>query len=179
VADLAGVAWPPEPLRTERLVLRSTQASDRPAAIELLCSEEVRRFVGGPLARADVEGAMPEVPSAYPGVFAIEFEVECVGVVTMDRRDRERPGHVRPGGDELEVSYSLLPAYWGRGLAAEAVEAVLRWTWSQFPDEPVVLCTQRANERSLALASRLAFVETGRFTEFDAEQWLGVRWPLS
>lgn len=35
------VAWPPAPLRTERLVLRESEARDRPAFIELFASVEV------------------------------------------------------------------------------------------------------------------------------------------
>jgi hypothetical protein len=38
MADLGPVAWPPEPIRTERLVLREPEARDRAAAIELLAS---------------------------------------------------------------------------------------------------------------------------------------------
>jgi hypothetical protein len=47
MADLGSVAWPPEPIRTERLVLRAPEARDRAAYIELLASPEVgphRRF---------------------------------------------------------------------------------------------------------------------------------------
>jgi hypothetical protein len=48
---------------------------------------------------------------------------------------------------------------------------------SPYAYEPVVLCTQVANERSMALARRLGFEEAERFFEHGAEQWLGVRWP--
>jgi RimJ/RimL family protein N-acetyltransferase len=172
---LPGVVWPPEPIATERLVVRATQASDRAACIELGSSAEVRRYLGGPHSRETLEQEMPEVPSAYPGVFAVEVAGSCAGMVILGRRSADVPGHVQPEGGELEIGYLLLPAYWGRGLAAEAVEAVLAWAWRQFPDEPVLLCTQVRNERSLALARRLGFEEVETFVEFDAPQWLGVR----
>jgi RimJ/RimL family protein N-acetyltransferase len=47
VADLGSVSWPPEPIRTQRLMLREPQARDRAAVIELLTSPEVGSYVGG------------------------------------------------------------------------------------------------------------------------------------
>jgi len=61
------------------------------------------------------------------------------------------------------------------GYATEAVAAVLAWAETNFPSEPIVLCTQAANEASVRLAARLGFREVQRFVEFDAEQWFGVR----
>ena len=40
--------------------------------------------------------------------------------------------------------------------------------------EPVVLCTQTANDRSMRLAAKLGFTEVERFEEYGAEQWFGV-----
>jgi RimJ/RimL family protein N-acetyltransferase len=175
VAVLTDVVWPPAPLRTERLVLRQTRAGDRSGYIELLCSDQVRRFLRGAQSRKVVELTAPEVPGAYPGVFAVELRGTFVGAVVVERRDRDRLGHFLDRGNELEVSYTFLPAFWGRGWASEAVGAVLARAWDQLPDEPVLLCTQLANERSLALAMRLGFREVERFSEHGAEQWLGVR----
>ena len=39
-----------------------------------------------------------------------------------------------------------------------------------------MVCTQSANAASVRLAERLGFAEAGRFEEFGAEQWFGVRW---
>jgi RimJ/RimL family protein N-acetyltransferase len=47
VADLGPVAWPPEPIRTEWLVLREPEARDRAAVIELLASPEVGSYLDG------------------------------------------------------------------------------------------------------------------------------------
>ena len=98
-----------------------------------------------------------------------------VGTVVLDRRDRDRPGHIRPEGFELEVSYTFVPEWWGKGFATEAVDAVLEWAARELNDVDVVLCTQTANVPALNLAQRLGFTEVCRFTEFGAEQWLGFR----
>jgi RimJ/RimL family protein N-acetyltransferase len=171
------VQWPPEPIVTKRLRLRRMEAQDRDGYIELLCSDEVRRYLGGPLSREDVGRAMPDVPGNHPGVFAVEADGEFIGNVTLDRRAQDRPGHLRVEGNEVEGSYTFLPGRWGKGYGTEALAAVLQWVEQVLPGEPVVLCTQSANAASMRLAARLGFVERARFVEFDAEQWFGVRIP--
>ena len=118
---------------------------------------------------------MPEVPGHHPGMFVVELDGVFIGKVVLDRRDPSRPGHISESGDELEVSYTFLPVYWGRGFATEAVEAALGWAAAACNDNEVVLCTQTANEASLRLALRLGFSETERFEEFGTEQWFGQR----
>ncbi len=56
----------------------------------------------------------------------------------------------------------------------EACVAALDWFAAARPGEPVVLCTQTANDRSMRLAAKLGFAEVQRFEEWGAEQWLGV-----
>ena len=46
MADLGAVAWPPELIRTERLVLREPEARDRAAIIELFTSSQVGTYIG-------------------------------------------------------------------------------------------------------------------------------------
>jgi RimJ/RimL family protein N-acetyltransferase len=175
VPDLGDVPWPPDPITTDRLILRSTREADRPSYIELLCREDVQRFLGGAHDRDEVTAAMPSVPGHRPGVFAVEAAGEFIGVVILDRRSPERPGHVSESACEVEISYLFAPAWWGNGYATEACVAALAWADRYLASEPIVLCTQVANEASVRLAARLGFREVERFVEFDAEQWFGVR----
>ena len=146
MAELGPVdAWPPDPIRTERLVLREPEARDRAAVIELNASPEVRAYLGGPQPRDELERVVPEVPRRRPGLFVVDLDGAMIGVVTIDRRDAERPGHVRPERGEAELGYLFLPSAWGRGYAAEACAAVLAWSDDALPGEPMVLCTQTAN----------------------------------
>jgi RimJ/RimL family protein N-acetyltransferase len=177
MADLGPVAgWPPAPIRSQRLVVRQTQARDRDTVIELNASAEVRTYLGGPRDRDELARVLPEVPGLRPGFFAVELDGSMIGTVQHHRRDPERPGHVRAEGGEVELVYLFLPSAWGLGYAREACDAVLAWLAEALPDEPVVLCTQTANAPSVRLAARLGFVEVDRFEEFGAEQWFGVRW---
>jgi RimJ/RimL family protein N-acetyltransferase len=174
VADLEPVAWPPAPIRTERLVLREPEARDRAAVIELFTSPEVGTYIGGPRPRDEFERALPDVPPRRPGLFVVDLDGAMIGTITLDRRDAERRGHVRPEAGEAELGYLFLPEAWGFGYAAEACAAALGWFTGAHPGEPVVLTTQTANDRSMRLAAKLGFTEVERFEEYGAEQWFGV-----
>jgi RimJ/RimL family protein N-acetyltransferase len=142
--------------------------------IELFASPEVGTYVGGPRARDELERVVPEVPGRRAGFFVVDLDGAMIGTVTLDRRGAERRGHVRPDRAEAELGYMFLPEAWGCGYAAEACAAALDWFASALPGEPVVLCTQTANVRSMRLAAKLGFTEVERFDEYGAEQWFGV-----
>ncbi|WP_282693925.1 GNAT family N-acetyltransferase [Streptomyces sp. CC208A] len=169
--------WPPAPITTGRLVLRESEAGDRAAFVDLFASPEVGTYIGGARPRDELEGAVPEVPGRRPGLFVVELDGAMIGMITLDRRDAERRGHVRPEGGEAELGYLFLPRVWGRGYAAEACAAALAWFAGTFPGEPVVLSTRTANERAMRLAAKLGFTEVERFEEYGAEQWFGVLSP--
>ena len=174
MTELGPVAWPPAPIRTERLVLRESEARDRAALVELFASPEVGTYIGGPRPRDELERTVPEVPGRRPGFFVIDLDGAMIGMITFDRRDAERRGHVRPDAGEAELGYLFLPEAWGRGYAAEACAAALGWFADALPGEPVVLSTQTANDRSMRLAAKLGFTEVERFEEYGAEQWFGL-----
>jgi RimJ/RimL family protein N-acetyltransferase len=174
MTELGPVAWPPAPVRTERLVLRESEPRDRAAFIELFASPEVGTYLGGPRPRDELERTVPEVPGRRPGFFVVDLDGAMIGMITLDRRDAERPGHVRPDAREAELGYMFLPEAWGCGYAAEACAAALGWFAGMLPSEPVVLCTQTANDRAMRLAAKLGFTEVKRFEEYGAEQWFGV-----
>lgn len=94
-----------------------------------------------------------------------------IGIVTIERRAEGLP---RPDAGRVELGYLFLPAAWGRGYAAEACAAALDWFAGARPGEPVTLCTQTANRRSMRLAAKLGFTEVERFDAYGAEQWRGV-----
>ncbi|GEC91331.1 GNAT family N-acetyltransferase [Brevibacillus brevis] len=142
------VAWPPAPIKTERLELRQSEARDRVALIDLFASPEVGTYVGGSRPRDELEQALPEVPGQRFGFFVVDLNGTTIGMITLDRRGPERKGHIRPEGGEPELGYMFLPQAWGRGYATEACAAALDW-----------------------------FAELERFEDYGAEQWFGVWYP--
>jgi len=172
VAELGPVTWPPEPIRTERLVLREPEARDRATLIELLASPEVGAYLGGPRPRAELERDMPAVPERHPGRFAVDLDGAMIGHVILRRAEGHGPA---AAAGLVELGYMFLPRAWGLGYAAEACAAAIGWLARELPGEPVVLFTQTANARSMRLAAKLGFTEAGRFEAYGAEQWFGMR----
>ena len=117
---------------------------------------------------------MPGAPERRPGLFVVDLDGAMIGTITLDRREPESQGHVRPDGGEAELGYLFLPEAWGFGYAAEACAAALDWFAGALPGERVTLRTQTANARSMRLAAKLGFIEVERFEAYGAEQWLGV-----
>jgi RimJ/RimL family protein N-acetyltransferase len=169
MTDLVPVAWPPDPIRTERLLLREPEARDRAAVIELFTSPEVGTYLGGPRSREELERAMPRAPGRRPGRFVVDHDGTMIGQITLTKGT----GHLRAAAGKAELGYLFLPHAWGHGYAAEACAAVLDWFAGAFPGEPVVLATQTANVRSMRLAAKLGFTEVERFEAYGAEQWCG------
>ncbi|MFE9451881.1 GNAT family N-acetyltransferase [Streptomyces sp. NPDC006739] len=175
MTDPRPLAWPPAPIKTERLVLRDFEARDRATVIELNASPEVGTYLGGPRPRDELERTVPQVPGRRPGWFAVELDGAMIGTIQLKPHAPELPGsnHRREAAG-TELGYLFLPEAWGHGYAAEACTAALGWFAGALPDEPVVLYTQTANVRSMRLAAKLGFVELERFEAYDAEQWLGL-----
>ena len=174
MTELGPVVWPPEPLRTERLVLRGSEARDRPAFLDLLASPDVHTYLGGPRAREELERELPEVPEQWPGSFVVELGGVMIGQVLLRRVPEDR----RPAAaGKVDLGYLFLPGAWGSGYATEACAAALDWLDRVLPGETVVLFTQSANVGSMRLAAKLGFAEVERFQAWGAEQWLGLRTP--
>ncbi|MEV6241837.1 GNAT family N-acetyltransferase [Lentzea sp. NPDC051838] len=168
------MSWPPAPIRTERLVLRESEARDRDIYIELFASPEVGTYIGGAQPRDELERTAPEIPGRREGSFVAELDGTMIGMITFDRRPPGRKGLLLPEGGEAELGYLFLPSAWGRGYAAEACEAALGWFADAHPGEPVVLTTASANDASMRLVRRLGFTEVDRFEDWGVEQWFGV-----
>ncbi len=176
MTEIGPVAWPPDPIRTERLMLRKPEARDRATFVELLASPEVHAYLGGPRPRAELEREIPGVPEPWPGSFVVDLDGAMIGQILL----RRAKGHCRPAAaGKADLGYLFLPRAWGFGYAAEACAAALGWFDGVLPGEPVVLITQTANVSSMRLAAKLGFTEVERFQAWDAEQWLGLRSPVA
>ncbi|AOR34643.1 GNAT family N-acetyltransferase [Streptomyces fodineus] len=173
MTELGPGAWPPAPIRTERLVLREPEARDRAAVIELFASPEVGTYLGGPRPRDELEREIPGAPSRRPGRFMVDLDGAVIGQITLYRET----GHLRQAAGKAELGYLFLPEAWGCGYATEACAAALDWFADACPGEPVVLATQTANVRSMRLAAKLGFIEAERFEAYGAEQWFGMWSP--
>lgn len=172
-------------MNPERVRLRRAALRDWRALVELLTDPDVRLFLGGPRPRIVAHlmvaaGLMKDRLRPGPFDFVVtNYDDTVLGTVSVTRRRASRPGHVRPDGGELELSYVFRRTAWGRGAATSAARLVLeRVARTGQPGEPVVVVTQERNEASRRLARRLGFVEVATFQEFGAAQVLAAA-PLA
>lgn len=91
-----------------------------------------------------------------------------MGLVVIDP-DTDLHGHA---ASHTEVSYQLLPEYWGQGLGRESVAAAVGWAFQNITPAPpvVVAVTQEANRGSRRLLEAIGMAEVDKFVEFDAWQ---------
>ena len=105
MTELGPVAWPPQPIKTERLVLRESEARDRGTFIELLASPEAHTYLGGPRPRGELERELPDVPEHWPGSFVVELDGAMIGQILL-RRATE---HSRPAATgKADLGYLFL-----------------------------------------------------------------------
>ncbi|MER7780682.1 GNAT family N-acetyltransferase, partial [Streptomyces sp. NPDC096191] len=166
-------------ITSDRLRLRKAHDTDRDGLIDLQTDPQVRLYLGGPRPRSAVEqylDAFGITSINKPGTFVIADKTtdRLFGTLMLDRRSADLPGHVTDEGEELELTYLLRRKAWGAGLAFEAAITALRAAADELPDQPVLVVTQTANERSLKLAARLGFQRMNTFEAHDAEQTLAA-----
>jgi len=92
--------------------------------------------------------SMLDAPTDLSDDYVVEYEGRVIGKAGCWRLP--------------EIGFILHPDHWGRGLAREALEAVIPHIFSRFPVEALTADVDPRNAASLALLKGLGFVETGR-----------------
>jgi ribosomal-protein-alanine N-acetyltransferase len=122
-------------LETDRLLLRHLTPEDRDDLAALHSDPDFMRFFGGPQS--------PERAREHVGGM-IEWAIEQYAergycfYATVHKPDGRLIGrcgllsHRIDGVEEAEVAYGIAPAYWGRGLATEAAQAIKEYGFRQF-----------------------------------------------
>lgn len=139
-------------LVTERLRLRSARPGDLAAFHAILSDVEATRYWSTPPHR-DLEqtriwlDSMMSIPADEGVDFVVELAGEAIGKAGFYRWP--------------EVGFILAPKVWGRGLAREAMAAVLDHGFGAGGLDQAIADVDPRNTRSLALLERLGFVRTG------------------
>ncbi len=138
-------------ITTKRLVLRAPRLSDFPACAEIACAER-GKFIGGPMSREDAWNEFAKMTAGWllhgHGGFAVEDRDSgaICGFVVLG---------LEPGDQEVELGFALTEAGEGRGIAAEAAQAIRAWATDTLGLAGLVSYIDPQNARSIALAKRL------------------------
>ena len=148
-------------LTTSRLVLRGITEADVPALFEIFSDGEVMRYWSRPpmTSMDHARALVTEIQGHWQARTLFQWGVTeraggaLVGTCTLYRWDRV---HAR-----AEVGYALRKDRWGRGLATEAVGAVLDFGFDRMGLHRVGADTDPRNTASARVLERLGFQREG------------------
>ena len=147
-------------LVTERLSLRPFGAGDRPLPAALMRDPAVFFWERQPVSDAAVDKVMDEpgrLQARGMGRFAAFGRAGAAGFVGTVALKPAGPEHP----DDAEISWHLLPASWGHGLATEGARAVLDHTMRVVRPERIVAYALPDNIRSLRVIRRVGLPYIG------------------
>jgi len=141
-------------LETDRLVLRNYRLSDFADHYRLHSNPDIMRYlVGGqPMTRLEAWRHMAFLVGHWEllgyGYFAVEEKAsgKFIG----------RIGYTNPDGwPGLELGWTLLPEFQGKGYATEGARFLLDYAFNEMDRDHVISVIHPDNERSIAVAARL------------------------
>lgn len=148
-------------IATDRLVLRPYRREDFDAFAAMWAAPEVVRFIGGvPFTREQSWARFLRHFGMWSvmgfGFFALEDR--ATGALFGEAGFHEVRREISPSLEgTLETGWALAPLAQGRGLAEEAVRAVLAWGAEAFPDRRKTCMIDAGHAASLHIAGKLGF----------------------
>lgn len=147
-------------IRTERLLLRQWQESDREPWAAMNADPRVREFFPSVLTREESDAAFDRISSGIDergwGQWAVEADGEFLGFT----------GLAAPGfRDGVEIGWRFATSAWGHGYATEAARAAIDYGFEQLSLPEIISFTTVLNVRSRAVMERIGMIrdEDGDF----------------
>jgi RimJ/RimL family protein N-acetyltransferase len=141
---------------TQRVLLRCFHVADLDAMAAVFGDPEVMRFGPGPQSREWVQGWLRGCLEDYYrkwgfGLWAVVHKSDhrVIGFCGLTRFDDI------DGQPEIEIGYRLARAFWGRGLATEAAEAVRDHALGVLVLPRLVSIIDPHNEASIRVATKI------------------------
>jgi RimJ/RimL family protein N-acetyltransferase len=168
----------PQPIETERLLLRRSRPEDAATISAYRSDPNVNRQQGWD--RTDLEGVLADIVEmsgrspGEPGGW-VQFTVEergggrIVGDVGLSVADGE-PGVIK-------VGYTIDPAFQGLGYATEAIRALVEYAFETLGAELVRAHASAENAASIRVAEKVGMRLVERFEHREGDEvWYGVRY---
>ena len=168
----------PQPIETERLLLRRSRPEDAATISAYRSDPNVNRQQGWD--RTDLEGVLADIVEmsgrspGEPGGW-VQFTVEergggrIVGDVGLSVADGE-PGVIK-------VGYTIDPAFQGLGYANEAIRALIAYAFDTLGAELVRAHASAENAPSIRVAEKVGMRLVERFEHREGDEvWYGVRY---
>lgn len=152
-------------LKTERCILSKLQSNDYDDVKQLYRDEKVRRYLGGIVdeerCKIKFVGILNADCDSYYWVIREIEKKQFVGLVSLD---------LHHDGKNTEISYDLMPKWWGKGYGTEIIKEVISYGFKELGLTKIVAETQTANKASIRLLERVGMKFQGTVERFGAEQ---------
>jgi ribosomal-protein-alanine N-acetyltransferase len=155
-------------LTTDRLLLRDFSDDDAADILRFRGDREVQKYNTEPMRdTAEARGLIRTMHAWFVTRQAIQWGITLrdedrvigiCGIHDLSRRHRR-----------AYVGYDLTREHWGRGLASEAMRAVVRFGFEQLDLNRLEAITIAENARSIRLLERLGFLLEGVRREYSLE----------
>jgi RimJ/RimL family protein N-acetyltransferase len=174
VSLVEDVDWP---VRTERLLLRPAALEDLEATWRFRRLDEVSRWITRAPQTIDEFRAHFEDPASLAKSLVVELDGEVIGDLMVSIGDAWGQVEVaeQVKGVQADLGWVIHPDFGGRGLATEAVRAVLRICFEDLGLRRVTADCFAANEASWRLMERIGMrreVHTVRESLHRSGEWL-------
>jgi RimJ/RimL family protein N-acetyltransferase len=149
-------------LRTERLELRIPQRDDLSGLVELVTAEPTRRFLGKaqPTQAAQFERLMRNIGGwtiyGY-GNFSVRLHGEAALIGSCGVFHSWR-GFGNGMDDVPEAGWIIRHDHWGKGIASEAMQAILAWFDATHGPRRIAAMIEQGNTASQRVARTLGFL---------------------
>lgn len=152
-------------LRTTRCLIKLLNKSDINEVKELYTNEKVRRYLGGTYGEEQIKTAIGDmVIKESESLYWVAREIRTntfIGLVSLS------PHH---DGHDVELSYQVLPTWWGKGYGLEITQVILHYAFDELSLKRVIAETQLSNIKSCNLLKRLGMKLEKEIERFGAQQ---------
>ncbi|MCA1030324.1 GNAT family N-acetyltransferase [Bacillus timonensis] len=150
---------------TERCFINTFNKTDYADVKKLFLNQDVRKYLGGIRDEESIQvvlNSMLNPPdNSFYWVVREKQTDNFIGMVSLD------PHHDM---DYLELSYELLPIWWGKGYATQVVKRIIHYALNELNLPKVLAETQTANKSSCRLLEKVGMEVERKLFRFGAEQ---------
>jgi [ribosomal protein S5]-alanine N-acetyltransferase len=152
-------------LLTRRLLLREITDDDSAAILLLRSNPQIMRYLDRPTMRnlEEAKSYIEKNNSDYlqqigiSWIITVQESKELLGTVGFWRFDK--------ANHRAEIGYMLLPQYWGKGMATEALAVVIPYAFNTLKLHSIEANVNPENEASKKLLIRTGFKQEAYFRE--------------
>lgn len=152
-------------IETERLVLREITLADTAEMFQLHSNPDVQKYTG----EAVIE-SMAEMKQAIQAR-SIDYRKYGYGRwATFLKHGMKFVGWAGlaylPEFDEIDLGYRFLPDYWGKGIATEASQAILKYGFHTLKLQKIIAIAMKENEASIKVMEKVG-MEFDKFAPYE------------